>query len=125
MTVTRPPFDKKEVRQAINYAIDKQAIVDSFFEGRAEIAKNPMPPSISGYNDEIEGYAYDPEKAKELLAEAGLEMVLKWIYGQCQYHVHTCRTVGKWLKSFRKTLQMLALQLKSFRMNGQLFRSGK
>jgi peptide/nickel transport system substrate-binding protein len=72
MTVTRPPFDKKEVRQAINYAIDKQAIVDSFFEGRAEIAKNPMPPSISGYNDEIEGYAYDPEKAKELLAEAGL-----------------------------------------------------
>ena len=72
MTVTRPPFDKKEVRQAINYAIDKQAIVDSFFEGRAEIAKNPMPPSISGYNDEIEGYEYDPEKAKELLAEAGL-----------------------------------------------------
>lgn len=72
MTVTRPPFDKKEVRQAINYAIDKQAIVDSFFEGRANIAKNPMPPSISGYNDEIEGYPYDPEKAKELLAEAGL-----------------------------------------------------
>ena len=56
LTVTRPPFDKKEVRQAINYAIDKQAIVDSFFEGRADIAKNPMPPSISGYNDEIEGY---------------------------------------------------------------------
>ncbi|MFC5591903.1 ABC transporter substrate-binding protein [Sporosarcina soli] len=72
MTVTRPPFDKKEVRQAINYAIDKQAIIDSFFEGRANIAKNPMPPSISGYNDEIEGYPYDPEKAKELLAAAGL-----------------------------------------------------
>lgn len=73
LTTTRPPFDKKEVRQAMNYAIDKQAIVDSFFEGRADIAKNPMPPSISGYNDDIEGYEYNPEKAKELLKAAGLE----------------------------------------------------
>ncbi|WP_342506287.1 ABC transporter substrate-binding protein [Sporosarcina sp. FSL K6-2383] len=72
LTVTRPPFDKKEVRQAINHAIDKQSIVDAFFEGRANIAKNPMPPSISGYNDDIEGYDYNPEKAKELLAQAGL-----------------------------------------------------
>ncbi|MFJ7936635.1 ABC transporter substrate-binding protein [Sporosarcina sp. NPDC096371] len=72
MTVTRPPFDKKEVRQAINYAINKQDIVDAFFEGRADVAKNPMPPSISGYNDAIEGYDYNPEKAKELLAAAGL-----------------------------------------------------
>ena len=44
LTSTRPPFDKVEVRQAINYAIDKQAIIDAFFEGRAEVAKNPMPP---------------------------------------------------------------------------------
>ncbi|WJY27664.1 MULTISPECIES: ABC transporter substrate-binding protein [Sporosarcina] len=73
LTVTRPPFDKKEVRQAMNYAIDKQTIIDSFFEGRAELAKNPMPSSISGYNDEIEEYEYNPEKAKELLKQAGLE----------------------------------------------------
>ncbi|MGN7388712.1 ABC transporter substrate-binding protein [Sporosarcina sp. SAFN-015] len=71
LTVTRPPFDKKEVRQAMNYAIDKETIIESFFEGRANIAKNPMPPSISGYNDDIEGYEYNPEKAKELLAQAG------------------------------------------------------
>jgi len=72
LTTTRPPFDKVEVRQAINHAIDKQAIVDAFFEGRAEVAKNPMPPVISGYNDDVAGYEYDPEKAKELLAKAGL-----------------------------------------------------
>ena len=60
------------MRQAINHAIDKQAIVDAFFEGRAEVAKNPMPPVISGYNDDVAGYEYDPEKAKELLAKAGL-----------------------------------------------------
>lgn len=71
LTSTRPPFDNQKVRQAVNYAIDKQAIVDAFFEGRAEVAKNPMPSTISGYNDDIPGYEYDPEKAKQLLAEAG------------------------------------------------------
>lgn len=71
LTVTRPPFDNVKVRQAINHAINKQDIIDSFFEGRADVAKNPMPPSISGYNDDIPGYEYDPEKAKQLLAEAG------------------------------------------------------
>ena len=72
MTVTREPFDDPKVRQAVNHAIDKQALVDAFFEGRAEVAKNPIPPVISGYNDSIEGYDYNPERAKELLAEAGL-----------------------------------------------------
>ena len=73
LTVTREPFDQVEVRQAMNHAIDKEAIIDAFYEGRAEVAVNPMPSSIEGYNDEIEGYDYDPEKAKELLKEAGLE----------------------------------------------------
>ena len=73
LTNTRAPFDNKLVRQAVNYAINKQAIVDAFFEGRAEVAANPMPPSISGYNDAISPYPYDPEKAKSLLAEAGYD----------------------------------------------------
>ena len=46
LTTTRPPFDNVKVRQAINHAIDKQAIIDAFFDGGAEIAKNPMPSSI-------------------------------------------------------------------------------
>jgi peptide/nickel transport system substrate-binding protein len=73
LTNTRPPFDNVKVRQAVNHAIDKQAIIDAFFNGGAEIAKNPMPPSISGYNDGIAGYDFDPEKAKALLKEAGFE----------------------------------------------------
>ncbi|MEG0384496.1 ABC transporter substrate-binding protein [Solibacillus cecembensis] len=73
LTNTRAPFDNKLVRQAVNYAIDKQGIVDAFFEGRAEVAVNPMPSSISGYNDAITGYPYDPEKAKALLKEAGYD----------------------------------------------------
>ena len=65
------PLTKKKVRQAINMAIDKQSIVDNIYMGSAIKAKNGMPPFMLGYNDDIEDYPYDPEKAKELLAEAG------------------------------------------------------
>ncbi|WP_226667562.1 ABC transporter substrate-binding protein [Metabacillus litoralis] len=72
-TTNRPPFDNKLVRQALNHAVDKKAIIDAFYGGKAEAAKNAMPPSVEGYNDDIEDYPYDLEKAKELLAEAGYE----------------------------------------------------
>ncbi|MDI3542829.1 MAG: dipeptide transport system substrate-binding protein [Candidatus Atribacteria bacterium] len=65
------PLTKKEVRQAINMAIDKEAIVRDIYMGTASVAKNGMPPFMLGYNDEIEDYPYDPTRAKELLAEAG------------------------------------------------------
>ncbi|KQC10454.1 MAG: peptide ABC transporter substrate-binding protein [Candidatus Cloacimonas sp. SDB] len=65
------PLTKKEVRQAINMAIDKEAIARDIYMGTASVAKNGMPPFMLGYNDEIEDYPYDPERAKELLAEAG------------------------------------------------------
>jgi peptide/nickel transport system substrate-binding protein len=71
LTSTRKPLDNKLVRQALNYAVDKQAIIDAFYAGAAEPAKNPMPPVVAGYNDEVKDYEYDPEKAKKLLAEAG------------------------------------------------------
>ena len=65
------PLTKKNVRQAINMAIDKQSIIDNIYMGRAIKAKNGMPPFMLGYNDKIKDYPYDPERAKELLAEAG------------------------------------------------------
>src|SRR5690606_23971809 len=67
----KEPFDNKELRQAISYAIDRNAIAEALYAGYAVPAKNPLPPSYMGYNDDVEPYAYDPEKAKELLAEAG------------------------------------------------------
>ncbi|NSL51820.1 ABC transporter substrate-binding protein [Calidifontibacillus erzurumensis] len=65
------PLNNKLVRQALNHAVDKQGIIDALFNGLAEPAKNPMPPSIQGYYDGIEPYPFDLEKAKALLAEAG------------------------------------------------------
>ena len=67
-----PPFDKAEVRRALNMAINKQAIVDAVFEGQAQVAKNPIPPTMWSYNDAIEDDTYDPEAAKAALEAAGV-----------------------------------------------------
>ncbi|MFQ6021525.1 MAG: ABC transporter substrate-binding protein [Acidiferrobacterales bacterium] len=67
----KKPFDNKLVRQAINYAINKQAIIDAIYLGAGAPAKNPIPPTIWSYNDAVRDYPYNPEKAKELLSEAG------------------------------------------------------
>lgn len=67
----KKPFDNVKVRQALNMAINKQAIIDAVFQGAGKIAKNPIPPTIWSYNDKVKDYPYDPVAAKKLLAEAG------------------------------------------------------
>lgn len=68
------PFTDKLVRQAANYAINKEALVTDILEGTAEVAAGPTPPAFGwAYNEALEPYPYDPEKARELLAEAGME----------------------------------------------------
>ncbi len=69
---TQAPFDKPEVRKALNMAINKQAIVDAVFQGAATPAKNPIPPTMWSYNEAIEDDPYDPEAAKKMLEEAGV-----------------------------------------------------
>jgi peptide/nickel transport system substrate-binding protein len=71
MNMDKPPFDQRLVRLAINHAINKQSLVDNFYQGLALPAKNPIPPSLWGYNDDIEPYPYDPQKSRDLLAQAG------------------------------------------------------
>jgi dipeptide transport system substrate-binding protein len=68
----KEPFNDKRVRQALNMAINKDAILDAVFQGSGKVAKNPIPPTIWSYNDAVEDYAYDPEGAKKLLDEAGV-----------------------------------------------------
>jgi dipeptide transport system substrate-binding protein len=67
----KKPFDDKRVRQALNLAVNKDAIIDAVFQGAGKKAKNPIPPTIWSYNDDVKDYPYDPVKAKQLLSEAG------------------------------------------------------
>ncbi|MCV6823474.1 MULTISPECIES: ABC transporter substrate-binding protein [Halocynthiibacter] len=69
---TMAPFDNPKVRKALNMAIDKNAIIDVVFQGSGEVAKNPIPPTMWGYNDAIVDDAYDPEAAKAMLEAEGV-----------------------------------------------------
>jgi len=64
-------FRDVKVRQAVAHAINKGAIVEALYPGTGMPAKNFIPPSLWGYNDDFQDYSYSPERAKELLAEAG------------------------------------------------------
>ena len=75
--VQKAPLDNKLVRQAINYALDVDAVVDYIYTGLANKLNSPIPPNVWGFNPNIEGYYYDPDKARELLAEAGYADGLK------------------------------------------------
>jgi len=65
------PFDKKAARQAANYAIDKQTIMQKLMAGLATQVATTVQPLAFGFDREIKPYPYDPKKAKELLAQAG------------------------------------------------------
>ena len=66
-----PPFDRVEVRQAMNYAINRRRINDTVFGGLGVIAQGLLPPGLIGYDASLRGYDHDPERAKLLLKQAG------------------------------------------------------
>ena len=68
--LAKKPFDDVRVRQALNYAIDKDSIVKNIYQDRAAVVPNVVGPLNTGYAA-VKGYGYDPVKAKKLLAEAG------------------------------------------------------
>lgn len=68
------PFTDVRVRQAANYAINKESLVTDVLQGTADVAAGPTPPAFNwAYNEALEPYPYDPDRARELLAEAGAE----------------------------------------------------
>ncbi len=67
------PFADKRVRQAANYAVNKETLVKDVLQDTATVAAGPIPPAFNWVESAVEPYPYDPEKAKALLAEAGVE----------------------------------------------------
>jgi dipeptide transport system substrate-binding protein len=75
--VAKPPLDKKEVRQALAMSIDRDAIMKDVFLGAGEKATTLIPPTMWSYDDKIPDVPYDPEKAKAMLAAAGVQTPLE------------------------------------------------
>ncbi len=71
MNTSQEKFSDVRVRQAINMAIDQQVFIDTIIEGRGTVANSYINQMIPGWTDEVQGYEYNIEKAKELMAEAG------------------------------------------------------
>lgn len=80
------PFDSQEFRQAMNYAIDSEAIVEEVLNGRGTAEGQPAPPSWPGYNPDVDPYPHDPEEATRLVEESGytgeMELELKAAFGR-------------------------------------------
>ena len=74
--MTKKPFDDIRVRQALNYAVDKESIVKNIYQGLAAVIPTMVGPLNTGYAP-VKGYPYDPARAKKLLAEAGYPAGLK------------------------------------------------
>jgi oligopeptide transport system substrate-binding protein len=70
LNTTKPPFDDVKVRQAFNMAIDKKTIAEVVLKKIVTPAYGVLPPKFPGFNDSLKGHAYDPEKAKQLLAQS-------------------------------------------------------
>ena len=70
MNSNEPPFDDPNVRLALNYAIDRKTLTEVLLEGTAVPAKGILPPGFPGHNPNLKGYEFDPEKARQLLAES-------------------------------------------------------
>src|SRR5262245_1127057 len=64
-------FADKRVRQAIAHAINKKAIIDGLYGGTGLVAKEFQPPAMWGYNKDLKDFEYSPEKARDLLKQAG------------------------------------------------------
>lgn len=72
LNTRKAPLDNKLVRQAMNYAIDRDAIVEDLLYGTATPANQPISEGYPGFAPDANPYTYDPAKAKELLKQAGL-----------------------------------------------------
>ena len=71
INLNKAPVDNVKVRQALNYAIDREAIVKAALQGQGVAAAGPIPPGLSAYDPAYKFYSYDLDKAKALLTEAG------------------------------------------------------
>ena len=70
---TKEPFTSKEVRQALNYAINKEELSEGLYNGNMVPAGGVLPPVDWAYNPDLQSYPFDPDRARELLAEAGFD----------------------------------------------------
>jgi len=117
------PLEDVRVRQAFNYAINKEAIVQTVLNGYGSVLQGqPESPEYWDFNPNLEPYPYDPEKAKELLAEAGypdgFEIRMSCPRGRYMMDAEICQAVGGQLRDVGITLD---LEIREFGVHNKEF----
>lgn len=115
MNIKKAPFDNEKVRQAINYAIDRQLIIDTIACGAGQPADAIIAPLVFGYYSPGE-YEYNPEKAKELLAEAGYPdgfSTSLWVNDN-QSRVEVCQALQAMFQDIGITCRVEVMEFGSF-----------
>jgi dipeptide transport system substrate-binding protein len=98
LNTEKTPLDDRRVRQAINLAIDKEALFEAVYLGIAgRPATTPVPPVLAGHNDALRGYKYNPAGSRKLLAEAGYPAgFTATLSGRCRSSALTIPTRAAW-----------------------------
>jgi ABC-type transport system substrate-binding protein len=119
-----PPFDDMRVRQAFNYALDKERLIEIFTNGNGLVAQGALPPGMPGYNSDLRGYPFDPDKARQLLAEAGYDPaaappITYYLAGYDDVGSYTTAVISMWQDNLGVTIQPVLLD--PFIYNDELY----
>lgn len=118
LNVNLRPFDDGRVRRALNYAIDKQLLVEELYGGRAVALPGPLSPFNNFVDPALEPYPYDPERARELLAEAGISDINN--DGRLDYQGQTWSFVMDSLAEHRSLAEAVVSELQAFGIDASL-----
>jgi ABC-type transport system substrate-binding protein len=117
MNVKWGPFQDPKVRQALNYAVDKQAIIDNILLGLTQEMDSPLPPACACYKSTM-NYEYDPDKARDLLAEAGypdgFEATLHYGAGRFLLDSEVVEAVQSYLADVGVKVEVIPLEWAAF-----------
>jgi peptide/nickel transport system substrate-binding protein len=99
LNTTKPPLNDVRVRQAINYAIDKATTVRTVLQNKAFVATGVFPPSLDAYDPTLRGYEYNPQRARDLLTQAGLSNGF-----EMDLNGSSTPVAGRWLEALQRYL---------------------
>jgi len=97
LNVTKPPLTDVRVRQALNHAVDKAALVRTVLASKAFAPTGIFPPSHPAYNRNLRGYDFNPQRARELLAQAGFPNGV-----DLELHGSSSPTTGRWMEGIQR-----------------------
>lgn len=113
-----PPFDDVRVRQAMNYAVDRDAIIQSLYLGNATKLATAVDVAALGYDESVEPYPYDPDMARQLLEEAGypdgFDTTFNAFTGSIADHSQAAEAVVAYLQEVGINVEMNMMEFGTF-----------